>query len=68
MEGLPAGRVDWILTKSGEEAAFVVHSCAILDDAAPPLYSSDHYPVVAELALTDSDGRGVAACRDAHRR
>ncbi len=46
----PAWRVDWILTKNGT-SSFKVHSCDILQDAAPPLYPSDHYPVLTELAL-----------------
>jgi endonuclease/exonuclease/phosphatase family metal-dependent hydrolase len=43
----PAGRserIDWILTRG-----FGVQSYAILDDADPPRYPSDHYPVLAEL-------------------
>lgn len=46
----PAWRVDWILTRNGT-ASFKVHSCDILQDAAPPLSPSDHYPVLAALAL-----------------
>lgn len=47
----PAWRVDWILTKNGI-SCFTVHTCDILQDAVPPLYPSDHYPVLTELALT----------------
>jgi endonuclease/exonuclease/phosphatase family metal-dependent hydrolase len=51
----PAWRVDWILTRNGA-SSFTVHACDILQDAAPPLYPSDHYPVLAELALTGDAG------------
>ena len=30
-----------------------VDSCAIIRNAAPPVYPSDHYPVTAELALSE---------------
>lgn len=40
-------RIDWILMRGGLQAA----SCQIVRDAQPPLYPSDHYPVLAELAL-----------------
>jgi endonuclease/exonuclease/phosphatase family metal-dependent hydrolase len=43
-------RIDRILTRAG---ASQVHaeSCEIIRDAAPPVYPSDHYPVLAEIAL-----------------
>ena len=43
-------RVDLILTHAGA-TAFQTTSCTIVRDAQPPLYPSDHYPVVAELRL-----------------
>ena len=43
-------RVDWILTHPGAKGIQVT-SCTIVRDAQPPLYPSDHYPVVAELRL-----------------
>jgi endonuclease/exonuclease/phosphatase family metal-dependent hydrolase len=43
-------RVDWILTRNGEQRAQTVSS-TIVRDAEPPLYPSDHYPVVSEIAL-----------------
>lgn len=46
----PAFRCDWILCRN-EAASFKVLSCEILRDAAPPIYPSDHYPVLSELAL-----------------
>jgi endonuclease/exonuclease/phosphatase family metal-dependent hydrolase len=56
-EGYPAinyddrpTRIDWILTRDGAHR-WQARSCAIVRDAAPPLYPSDHYPVLAELAL-----------------
>jgi len=43
-------RVDWILTQDGEQRLQTT-SCTIVRDAEPPLYPSDHFPVVAELLL-----------------
>lgn len=44
-------RIDWILTRGGAAATAAVRSCAIVRDAAPPVYASDHYPVVAGIEL-----------------
>ena len=38
-------RIDWILTKG----AIMAKSFAVITDAAPPIYPSDHYPILAEL-------------------
>jgi endonuclease/exonuclease/phosphatase family metal-dependent hydrolase len=46
----PVCRCDWILSRNGT-SFFKVHSCDILRDAAPPIYPSDHYPVLTELVL-----------------
>jgi endonuclease/exonuclease/phosphatase family metal-dependent hydrolase len=43
-------RVDWILTRNGARRLQTL-SCTIARDAEPPLYASDHYPVVTELLL-----------------
>lgn len=43
-------RIDWILLRNWPESV-QVRSCTILEDAEPPLYPSDHYPVEAILAL-----------------
>jgi endonuclease/exonuclease/phosphatase family metal-dependent hydrolase len=43
-------RVDWILAHSGRNSLYVT-SCTIARDAQPPVYASDHYPVVAELVM-----------------
>jgi endonuclease/exonuclease/phosphatase family metal-dependent hydrolase len=43
-------RVDWILARGELRTS----SCTIVRDAQPPLYASDHYPVVAELRLRGS--------------
>lgn len=49
------GRIDWILTKNGEGK-----SCTRIEtkgtaqailDAKPPLYPSDHYPILVELSI-----------------
>ena len=39
-------RIDWVLTRGVRPLAHTV-----IEDAEPPLYPSDHYPVLAELAL-----------------
>jgi endonuclease/exonuclease/phosphatase family metal-dependent hydrolase len=43
-------RIDWILMRDGVQR-WQTRSCSIVRDAQPPLYPSDHYPVVAELLL-----------------
>ncbi len=40
-------RIDWVLLRGGWEA----HSCDVCHDCEPPIFPSDHYPVMAELAL-----------------
>ena len=48
--GVSYWRIDWILTRDGGQR-LVPLSCAIVRDAAPPAYPSDHYPVVADFRL-----------------
>ncbi len=43
-------RVDWLMVRSGE-LPLQTTSCTIVRDAEPPVFVSDHYPVVAELLL-----------------
>jgi endonuclease/exonuclease/phosphatase family metal-dependent hydrolase len=43
-------RLDWILLRNGR-TNLTPFSCQIIRDAEPPLYPSDHYPVLAKLAL-----------------
>ncbi len=43
-------RVDWILTRDGMQR-LQTSSCTIVRDATPPLYPSDHYPVVSEVVV-----------------
>jgi endonuclease/exonuclease/phosphatase family metal-dependent hydrolase len=43
-----SGRIDWILTKDATQT-FQAVSCTVIKDAEPPLYPSDHYPVLAEV-------------------
>jgi endonuclease/exonuclease/phosphatase family metal-dependent hydrolase len=43
-------RVDWIVVRAGKEPVQVV-SCTIVRDAEPPVFVSDHYPVVTELLI-----------------
>jgi endonuclease/exonuclease/phosphatase family metal-dependent hydrolase len=45
-------RVDWIFTLDGARR-FQTTSCTIVRDAEPPVYPSDHYPIVAEVLLLD---------------
>ena len=45
-------RVDWILTHAGAQRVRTTSS-TIVRDAEPPLYPSDHYPIVSEVALLD---------------
>jgi hypothetical protein len=45
-----AGRIDWILTLDGARPVQSL-SCLIARDQEPPVFPSDHYPVVADLDL-----------------
>jgi endonuclease/exonuclease/phosphatase family metal-dependent hydrolase len=45
-------RVDWILTRDGAQRLQTT-SCTIVRDAEPPVYASDHYPVVTEVLVLD---------------
>lgn len=51
-----AGRIDWILTLDGERRV-VTTSYITARDQAPPVYPSDHYPVVAEVVLVQESTR-----------
>jgi endonuclease/exonuclease/phosphatase family metal-dependent hydrolase len=42
-------RIDWILLHDQQQCLNVT-ACDIIQDAAPPLYPSDHYPVLATFA------------------
>jgi endonuclease/exonuclease/phosphatase family metal-dependent hydrolase len=44
-------RVDWILARDGAAARLLTTAAAIVRDAEPPIYPSDHYPVLAELRV-----------------
>ena len=43
-------RIDWILTRDGA-LRWHTRSCEIITDEEPPLYPSDHYPLMAEVEL-----------------
>ena len=43
-------RVDLIMVRSGQ-LPIQTTSCTIVRDAEPPVYVSDHYPVVAEVLI-----------------
>lgn len=45
-------RIDWVLLRDGARGErWTVENYSIVRDAEPPLYPSDHYPIVADLAL-----------------
>ncbi len=41
------GRLDWILMRGG----WTLHSCHVIRHSDPPLYPSDHYPVLTRISL-----------------
>jgi len=45
-----AGRIDWILTLDGS-SSIRTQNYLVARDQEPPVYPSDHYPVVADLML-----------------
>ncbi|MGB3635529.1 MAG: endonuclease/exonuclease/phosphatase family protein [Rubrobacteraceae bacterium] len=46
------GRLDWILVRGfSPETSAAYTSCRVVYEAEPPIYPSDHYPVVAKLFL-----------------
>jgi endonuclease/exonuclease/phosphatase family metal-dependent hydrolase len=45
-----AWRLDWILTLDGVQH-LQTKSCIIVRDEEPPVYASDHYPVLADLTF-----------------
>jgi endonuclease/exonuclease/phosphatase family metal-dependent hydrolase len=48
-------RIDWILIQDGKNQRLNTLACDILQDAEPPLYPSDHYPVMAVLRVESSE-------------
>ena len=44
-------RIDWILLRDGTAVSISAKACRIVRDAEPPMYPSDHYPVVAEVEI-----------------
>lgn len=45
-------RLDWVLLRDGAGGGWEVRDCRTVRDEEPPVYPSDHYPVVAELLLS----------------
>lgn len=43
-------RVDWVMARAGQQPLQTL-SCTIVRDAEPPVFVSDHYPVVTELLI-----------------
>jgi endonuclease/exonuclease/phosphatase family metal-dependent hydrolase len=52
-------RVDWILVRGGAHLRTRVHSSEIVHDGRPPLYPSDHFPIVAEVSFEPRGMRPV---------
>ena len=48
----PEGRLDWVLVREGSASGWEVRDCRTVRDGEPPVYPSDHYPVVAELRIS----------------
>lgn len=44
-------RIDWVLIRDGDSQRIMTEDFRILQDAEPPVYPSDHYPVMARLTL-----------------
>jgi endonuclease/exonuclease/phosphatase family metal-dependent hydrolase len=50
------GRIDWILVRPGVGGGhFATRSFEIIRDAQPPLFPSDHYPILASLEWVSSE-------------
>jgi endonuclease/exonuclease/phosphatase family metal-dependent hydrolase len=47
----PPRRIDWILLRDGASTRVATENCEIVRAAAPPLFPSDHYPVIADIEL-----------------
>lgn len=44
-------RIDWVMIRDGAEQTIDTDDFKILRDAQPPIYPSDHYPILAKLHL-----------------
>jgi len=44
-------RIDWVLIRDGSSHKIMASQCEIIRDEVPPIYPSDHYPVMATLDL-----------------
>lgn len=53
------GRIDWILLRDGTRHRWAARTCEVVRDARPPVFPSDHYPVLASLSLEDRRPPGV---------
>ncbi|MGH7144281.1 MAG: endonuclease/exonuclease/phosphatase family protein [Planctomycetota bacterium] len=56
-QGSETERMDWILMQAGSGKLTTV-GCEILRDAAPPLYPSDHFPVLATVRVGEEEKQG----------
>lgn len=53
------GRIDWILSRDGTpEIRWACASYRVVRDAEPPIYPSDHYPVLADVKLETTAPQG----------
>lgn len=49
------GRIDWVLVRDAAHMFSLAEThCQIVRDAAPPVYPSDHYPVVADISFEET--------------
>lgn len=48
----PPRRIDWILLRDGARTSLRSRASKIVRDHAAPVYPSDHYPVVADVAVS----------------
>jgi endonuclease/exonuclease/phosphatase family metal-dependent hydrolase len=55
----PPRRIDWVLLRDGAATRLRAASCEIVRDAQPPVYPSDHYPVVAQIAVSPGAGQSL---------
>lgn len=48
------GRLDWILVYNPPGKQLTRSSCQVIRDAEPPIYPSDHYPILSDLEFKDT--------------
>ena len=54
------GRLDWTLVRGGPaEIKCRKGSCQVIRDSGPPVFPSDHYPVIVDLSLQKTDSKAI---------